>query len=172
MTTSPDDPVSFATCDLYDEFGDQARVIGSDLVDFGGKPSFTGAAVTIKCFEDNGLIRRAVQSPGAGCVLVVDGGASDRCALLGDRLAKEAVVNGWAGLVIDGRVRDSIELKTLDIGIKARGTTPRKSSKSGQGQRDVEIWVAGIPVRPGDTIFADGDGILVLDDPSSPARLR
>ena len=169
MTTSPDDPASFTTCDLYDEFGDQARVIGSELVDFGGKPNFTGAAVTIKCFEDNGLIRRAVQSPGAGRVLVVDGGGSRRCALLGDMLAKEALANGWTGLVIDGCVRDSIELKTLNIGIKARGTTPRKSSRNGQGQSDLEIWVAGIPIRPGDTIFADADGILVLNDTSSLA---
>ena len=172
MTISSNNAVSFTTCDLYDEFGDQARVIGSDLIDFGGRPDFKGTAVTIKCFEDNSLIRRAVQSPGAGRVLVVDGGESRRCALLGDMLAKDAVANGWAGLIIDGCVRDSVELKKLDIGIKARGTTPRKSSRSGQGQGDLEIRVAGIPIRPGDAIFSDLDGILVLDDANLPARFR
>jgi regulator of ribonuclease activity A len=162
----------WATCDLYDEFGEQARVIGSDLADFGGRPKFMGAAVTIKCFEDNSLIRSAVQSPGAGRVLVVDGGQSRRCALLGDMLAKDAVANGWAGLIIDGCVRDTVELKQLDIGIKARGTNPRKSIRSGQGERDLEVEVAGIPIRPGDAIFSDSDGIIVLDDRDLLARLR
>lgn len=165
-------PLSFTTCDLYDEFGEQARVIGSDLVDFGGRPNFMGTAVTIKCFEDNSLIRTAVQSPGNGRVLVVDGGGSRRCALLGDMLANEAASNGWAGLIIDGCVRDAAQLKTMNIGIKARATTPRKSSRAGRGEGDVEVEIAGIPIRPGDAIFSDSDGIVVLDDLNLVARMR
>jgi regulator of ribonuclease activity A len=87
-------------------------------------------------------------------------------------LAKDAVANGWAGLIIDGCVRDTVELKQLDIGIKARGTNPRKSIRSGQGERDLEVEVAGIPIRPGDAIFSDSDGIIVLDDRDLLARLR
>lgn len=162
MATLPGDAITFTTCDLFDEFGDGARVIGSDFVDFGATRRFKGAAVTIKCFEDNSLVRRAVQEPGDGRVLVIDGGASRRCALLGDMLAKDAVANRWAGLIIDGCVRDSVELGQLDIGIKALGTTPRKSTRNGEGQRDLEIWVAGIPIKPGDMVFADADGIVVL----------
>ena len=153
---------SFTTCDLSDELGDQARVIGSEFLDFGGRRKFTGAAATIKCFEDNSLVRRMVKSPGAGRVLVVDGGGSRRCALLGDMLAKEALNNGWAGLIIDGCVRDCAELATLDIGIKARGATPRRSVKNGEGQVDLEIEVAGVILRPGDMVFADADGIIIL----------
>jgi regulator of ribonuclease activity A len=151
------------TCDLYDKVGDEARVIGSELINYGGKDSFAGTAVTIKCFEDNSILRSVVQSAGAGRVLAIDGGGSCRCALLGDMLAKAALKNGWVGLIIDGCVRDSAELAKLDIGIMARGTTPRKSNRLGEGQSDLEIHVAGILIRPGDTIVADADGIIVID---------
>ena len=156
---SNDDP--FTTCDLYDALGDEAQVIGSELQGFGGRRRFAGSAATIKCFEDNGLVRQAVHSPGNGRVLVVDGGGSRHCAFLGDMLAKAAISNGWAGIIVDGCVRDSSELLTLDIGVMARGTTPRKAQKLGEGQRDVPVTIAGICIGPGDRIFVDEDGILV-----------
>jgi regulator of ribonuclease activity A len=157
----------FATCDLVDEHGERARVIGSVLLDFGGRRRFKGIAVTIQCFEDNSRVREAVMAPGKGRVLVIDGGGSRRCALLGDMLAKQAVTNGWEGFVVDGSVRDSDELRKLDIGVKALGTTPRKSMRNGEGRSAVEIAVAGIAIAPGDHIFADGDGIVILSPETS-----
>lgn len=153
----------FTTCDLYDEFGDRARVIGSQLHDYGGKRAFAGPAFTIKCFEDNSLVRETIQSPGNQRVLVIDGGGSHRCALLGDMLAKAALANGWAGIVVDGCVRDTAQLHALDIGIKARGSTPRKSHKLGEGQRDLPVTIMSVAILPGDGIFADADGIIILN---------
>lgn len=158
----PPTDVPFTTCDISDELADEVRVIGSELKNYGGRRAFRGPAATIKCFEDNSLVRDAVSAPGAGQVLVVDGGGSRRCALLGDMLAKSAVRNGWSGIVIDGCVRDSAELRTLDIGIKARGTNPRKSHKFKEGQRDVPVSVVGVAISPGDSVFADDDGIVVV----------
>lgn len=154
--------MKFATCDLYDEFSDVAGVIGSELLSFGGRVRFSGAAVTIKCFEDNSLVKQVVTEPGFGKVLVVDGGASRRCALLGDMIAKEAVSHGWEGFIIDGCVRDSEVLGTLDIGVKAIGTTPRKSEKRGSGCRGGQIEVRSVRIRDGDRVYADEDGIVVL----------
>jgi regulator of ribonuclease activity A len=162
--TSPAGAVKvFATCDLVDEHGEGARVIGSVLADYGGRRRFGGIAVTVQCFEDNSIVRQAIAESGIGRVLVIDGGGSGRCALLGDMLAKQALANGWEGLIIDGSVRDSEELRKLDIGVKARGTTPRKSHRNGEGRSGVDIEIAGIAVAPGDNVFADCDGIVILD---------
>lgn len=158
----PPSDLPVSTCDICDELGDEARVIGSELKNYGGRSAFRGLAVTIKCFEDNSLVRDAVATPGKGQILVIDGGGSGRCALLGDVLAKRALDNGWSGIVVDGCVRDSAELRSLPIGIKARGTNPRKSRKFGEGQRDLPVLVAGIRVSPGDSVFADIDGIVVV----------
>jgi regulator of ribonuclease activity A len=147
---------------LFDEFGDGLGVIGSELRSFGGREKFKGPAVTIKCFEDNSLIKRVVETAGMGRVLVVDGGGSRRCALLGDMLAKAAATNGWHGIIVDGCVRDSLELRSVDIGIKARGTSPRKSCKFGEGQSDLQISIAGTAIKPGDMIYADTDGIVIM----------
>ena len=152
------------TCDLYDQFGDRARVAPPIFQDFGGRKSFTGRVTTIKCFEDNSRIKELVATPGKGRVLVVDGGGSERCALMGDMIAKEAMASGWEGVIIYGCVRDKAVLATLDIGIKALGTTPRKSVKNGEGQVDIPISLAGIECRPGDQLFADEDGILILGE--------
>lgn len=151
-----------ATCDLYDIHEDTARVPNVQWTDFGGRPSFSGEAVTARCHEDNSVVKRLAAQPGAGKVLVVDGGASLRCALLGDMIAHNAVENGWEGIVILGAVRDRLALATMDIGIKALGTTPRKSVRRDVGDIDIAIEIGGAAILPGDRIYADADGILVL----------
>lgn len=151
-----------ATTDISDRFGDEARVLGSELLNFGGKTPFRGSAVTIKCFEDNSRIKEALASPGHGKVLVVDGGGSKRCALLGDMIARDAIANGWEGIVLSGCVRDVATLKTLDIAIKALGAIPRRSTRRGEGTRDITITFAGIPVNAGDIVIGDDDGVVIL----------
>ncbi|WP_295636105.1 ribonuclease E activity regulator RraA [Novosphingobium sp.] len=157
--------MSFTTCDLYDEHGDAARVLGWSFRDFGGRTRFAGEVETVKCFEDNSRIKELASTPGRGRVLVVDGGGSRHAALLGDMIATQAIASGWAGFVIYGSVRDSAVLKTLDIGIKALRTTPRKSIRLGEGQVGVPLAIAGVEVRPGDRLYADEDGILLLAAP-------
>lgn len=150
------------TCDLYDHFLDQAGVLPAELRAYGGKTAFHGPAQTIKTYEVNTRVREAVSSPGEGRVLVVDGGASLRRALLGDRLGDLAVANGWAGVVIWGALRDVAALAQLDIGIMALGHTPRKCVRSQEGETGGVIVIAGTPVAPGDMIVADADGALVI----------
>lgn len=156
---------AFATCDLCDAHEDDRsgafRVLPPVFRDFGAAGRFAGPVATVRCPEDNSLIREAVNSAGAGRVLVVDGGASLRCALVGGNLAAAAARNGWAGIVVDGAVRDAAELAQSDIGIKALALMPVRSGKRGEGQRDVPVQIQGIPVRPGDWLYADADGIVV-----------
>lgn len=154
--------MTLSTCDLYDQLGEDARVPDPVFRDFGGRKHFSGTAVTIKCFEDNSRIRELVATPGKGKVLVVDGGGSMRCAVLGDLVAGEAVNNGWEGLVIYACVRDIAELEKLDLGIKALGAIPRKSTRRGEGSTNLTVTIAGAPISPGDQIIADRDGLLIL----------
>lgn len=151
---------SFSTPDLADSAPD-ARALIHAWQDFGGVENFTGVAVTVKCFEDNSLVKELVQQPGEGRVMVVDGGCSLRRALLGDQLAAKAVENGWSGLVIAGAVRDVEILATLALGVKALGPCPQKTDKRGEGQRDLPIDIGGTTVRSGDYIYADRNGVLV-----------
>jgi len=118
---------------------------------------------TVKVFEDNTLVRAALETPGAGRVLVVDGGGSRRCALLGDRLAQLAIDNGWAGLIINGCIRDSREVDAMDIGVKALAAHPAKSAKRGEGQEEISVAFAGVRFEPGCFVYADADGIVVSD---------
>ncbi|MGQ9369417.1 ribonuclease E activity regulator RraA [Azospirillum sp. ST 5-10] len=155
-----------STCDLYDRFGEAARVAEPVFRDFGARLRFAGTAVTVKCFEDNSRVKEILASPGAGKVLVVDGGGSLRCALMGDLIAKDAVAKGWEGVVIHGCVRDAAVLAGLDLGIKALAAIPRKTDRRGEGQTGLAVTVAGIRVAPGDLVFADADGVLVLDPAS------
>jgi regulator of ribonuclease activity A len=152
-----------STCDLSDEHGERGRVVAPVFRHFGGRRRFKGEVVTIKCFEDNSRLKEMVETPGAGRVIVVDGGGSLRYALLGDMLAKKAVARGWAGIVVDGCVRDTAELGTLDLGVLARAAFPRRSSKNGEGRINVPIELAGTPCAPGDMLFADEDGIFLID---------
>ncbi|MDE2874740.1 MAG: ribonuclease E activity regulator RraA, partial [Gemmatimonadota bacterium] len=128
---------------------------------YGQKTRFSGLISTVKCFEDNSLVRAALEEPGNGRVLVVDGGGSIRCALVGDKLAEMAMKNGWAGLVVHGCIRDSAVISTLDIGIKALGTNPRRSVKKGAGERDIALNFAATTFTPEDWLYADEDGILL-----------
>jgi regulator of ribonuclease activity A len=160
-------PVNFATCDLCDEHKNDSsgafRVLPPVFQSYGGRLKFFGQVTTVKCFEDNTLVKAAVDSPGLGRVLVVDGGASLRKALVGGNLGKAAARNGWAGVVVDGCVRDSAELAACDVGIRALGLMPMPTEKRNEGQADVVVHIQGVPVRPGDWLYADEDGIVVMD---------
>ncbi len=151
-----------STCDLSDTHGDGARVLAPILRHFGGRRRFGGAVVTVKCFEDNARLKELVGTAGAGRVIVVDGGGSTRCALLGDMVAREALEHGWAGIVVWGCVRDTEELKTLDLGVMALAPMPRRPLKHGDGQIDVAVELAGVRCAPGDTLVADEDGVVLL----------
>ena len=156
-------PLPEATADLVDIYGDQLASVALPFRSFGGKTRFSGRVVTVKCFEDNALLKQKLAQEEApeGKVLVVDGGGSHRSALVGDVIAGIAVERGWAGLIIHGVVRDSVALSALPIGIKALGTNPAKSSKTGAGQVDIAIDIAGVTFLPGDTVYCDEDGIVV-----------
>lgn len=153
---------SFSTADLVDEHGETLQVCDTQFRQFGKHHTFSGPIRTVSCHEDNGLLRELLRTPGEGAVLVIDGRGSLHTALTGDLIAGSAVENGWAGLVINGAVRDSAVLAELPIGIKALGTNPRKSSKAGAGAADVPVEFGGITFRPGDRLYADEDGVAVL----------
>ena len=153
------------TTDISDELGDDAQVADPVFRDFGARAIFDGPISTVKCHEDNSLVRQALEEPGNGRVLVVDGGASMRCALFGDMLATLAEDNDWAALVVNGCIRDSAEISTINIGVKALATHPRKSVKRGVGERDVAVHFAGITFHPGEYLYADEDGIVVTEKP-------
>ena len=153
------------TTDISDELGDDAQVADPVFRDFGARAIFDGPISTVKCHEDNSLVRQALEEPGNGRVLVVDGGASMRCALFGDMLATLAEDNDWAALVVNGCIRDSAEISTINIGVKALATHPRKSVKRGVGERDVAVHFAGITFHPGAYLYADEDGIVVTEKP-------
>lgn len=152
-----------STSDLCDALGDQCRVLAPGLVHFGGRRRFEGEIVTVKCFEDNSRVRELVATPGEGRVLLVDGGASMRYALLGDTLGRTAVESGWSGIVIAGCVRDTAALGELSLGVMALGATPRRSLKNGEGFVGVPVDVAGVRCLPGELLVADEDGVVVLD---------
>ena len=149
------------TSDLFDA-NPGAASCETQLRQFGGVRSFSGRIATVHCLEDNVLLRAAVSEPGDGRVLVVDGGGSFRCALLGDNIAELAVSNEWAGVVINGCVRDVVALAELPIGIKALGTNPRPSGKTGAGEVDVPVTFGGAEFAPGAMLHADDDGVIVI----------
>lgn len=151
------------TTDLCDEHGTRARVLIAPFRDFGGKSCFAGIACTVKCFEDNSRIKELSAEKGDGKILVVDGGASQRCALLGDVIGLALVNNGWQGIVISGYVRDSADLKKLPIAIKALGVVPRKSTRRGEGVVGEPIEIGGQIIENGDQLYADEDGIIILN---------
>ncbi|WP_459573604.1 ribonuclease E activity regulator RraA [Cupriavidus sp. 8B] len=160
--------MSFATTDLCDaneaRLADGSlRVLSPVFQHFGKRTAFSGPAATLKVFEDNSLVREAVESPGNGRVLVVDGGGSLRCALVGGNLGVLAEKNGWVGIIVNGCVRDSGELAVCDIGLRALALHPQKSQKRNVGEREVTVQMPGAVVRPGNWIYADADGVLVAD---------
>ncbi|NKQ52193.1 ribonuclease E activity regulator RraA [Amycolatopsis sp. K13G38] len=153
---------TFTTADLVDEHGDALRVCDTQFQSYGGHTTFSGPIRTVSCHEDNGLLRDLLRTPGNGAVLVIDGGGSLHSALTGDLIARAAADNGWAGLIINGAVRDSVELAKIPLGVKALGTNPRKSAKTGAGALDVPVGFGGVTFVPGDTVYADPDGVAVL----------
>ncbi|MFY9712634.1 MAG: ribonuclease E activity regulator RraA [Microbacterium sp.] len=150
-----------ATADLYDDRGENLQSLSMQLRSFGARTAFDGPIRTVRCFEDNALVKKILASPGAGAVLVVDGGGSLNTALMGDLIAASAVASGWAGVVIHGAVRDSVAIGSLDLGVKALGTNPRKSAKEGTGETDVTLEFGGVVFRVGAHLYGDEDGILV-----------
>jgi regulator of ribonuclease activity A len=157
----------YITPDLCDAYPELVQVVEPMFSNFGGRDSFGGEIVTVKCFEDNSRVKELVEQPGKGKVMVVDGGASMRCALLGDMLAEKAAKNGWEGLVVYGCVRDVDVLAQTEIGIQALASHPLKSTRRGVGELDLALVFGGVTFRPGEYLYADNNGIIV-----SPSALK
>ena len=152
---------SKSTPDLCDDYPELVRVLDPIFSNFGGRERFSGPLVTVKCFEDNSVVKELVGTPGEGRVLVVDAGGSMRRACLGDMLAEQASVNGWAGLVIYGCIRDVDEIMATDIGVQALGIHPMKTDKKGIGELGISVTFAGVTFSLGDYVYADNNGIIV-----------
>jgi regulator of ribonuclease activity A len=150
------------TADLADEIGPDVRSCDVQFRQFGARATFAGPISTVRCFEDNALLKSVLSAPGEGGVLVIDGAGSLHTALVGDIIAELACSNGWAGLVVHGAVRDASALRGIDIGLKALGTNPRRCTKTGTGERDVAVSLGGVTFVPGDIAYSDDDGIVVV----------
>jgi regulator of ribonuclease activity A len=158
--------MTFATCDICDANEDKIAagtlaVLPPIFQSFGKNKSFSGPARTLKVFEDNVLVRAALETPGEGHVLVIDGGGSLRCALVGGNLGVLAEKNGWAGILVNGCIRDSEEINACNIGVRALATHPQRSIRKGVGDKDLQVSIAGVAIKPGAWIYADADGVLV-----------
>lgn len=151
----------FTTPDLCDQFSDELQIVAPLFKNFGGKKVFSGEVVTIQCYEDNSLVKEQVEQPGNERVLVIDGGGSLRCALLGDMLAKKAMDNGWQGLVIYGCVRDVDEIAQMNLGVQAQASMPLRSIRKGKGELNLSISFGGVTFKPGDYLYADNNGIVL-----------
>jgi regulator of ribonuclease activity A len=150
------------TADLVDDIGPDVRSCDVQFRQFGARAQFAGPISTVRCVEDNALVKSVLSAPGDGGVLVIDGGGSLHTALVGDLIAELARSNDWAGLIVHGAVRDAPALRDIDLGIKALGTNPRKSGKTGTGERDVTVSFGGVEFVPGDIAYSDDDGIVVV----------
>lgn len=155
--------MKFATADLWDDHAAYLQCLTPIFQHYGAKKYFAGQIVTIKLHEDNSLVRETLSTSGAGKVLVVDGGGSLRCALVGDRLAQKAIDNDWEGVIVYGCIRDSAVINEMNVGIKALNTTPVKSIKRGVGLKDEVVHFAGVQLKPNDYLYADEDGIVVSE---------
>lgn len=153
--------MTLKTADLCDQYDSEIQVVEPMFADFGGAVEFAGQIHTVKTFEDTTQARAALESPGDGKVLVLDGGGSLRCALLGGNMAELGRQNGWSGVLVNGCIRDTDELIDIAIGVKALATHPRRSFKRGQGETNVVVQFGGVTFRPGDYLYADEDGIVV-----------
>jgi regulator of ribonuclease activity A len=151
----------FKTADLCDEYSDSLSIAQPLFQDYGKNISFSGQISTVKCFEDNSLVRKQLEQAGNGRVLVVDGGGSTRCAMVGDILAQMGADNGWNGIIVYGCIRDSGVISMINLGVKAIGTMPIKSVKKGEGEIDIAVHFADVDFIPGDYVYADEDGIII-----------
>lgn len=154
--------MDIVTPDICDDHP-EVQVVEPGFQNFGGVDAFGGEVVTVKCFEDNSVVKEQVGKPGNGCVMVVDGGGSKRAALLGDMLAEKAADNGWAGLIIYGCIRDVDVIRKTELGVQALGTHPRKTDKKGIGDLNVPVTFGGVTFRPGQYVYADNNGIVVSE---------
>lgn len=152
--------------DLCDKYPDLVQVVEPLFGNYGGKASFGGEIVTIKCHEDNSLVATHVNDGGTGKVLVVDAGGSLRCGMLGDNLAVKAATNGWQGIIIYGCIRDVDIIMEIDLGVQALACHPMKSQKKNVGDYNVPVRFGGVTFHPGHFVYADNNGIIV-----SPKRL-
>lgn len=155
-------PEYSATADVCDEFGPAAAVCPTQFRHYGSLQRFSGRIATLRCFEDNALVRATLGEPGDGRVLVVDGGGSLGSALMGDNIADLALASGWSGVIINGAVRDVAQLRETDLGILALGSNPRRSGKAGTGAAGESVTIGGVTFNPGDLVYADEDGVVVL----------
>ena len=151
--------------DLCDQHFDQLSVMDPIFQSYGKATIFSGQAVTVKCFEDNSLVKELAGMPGQGRILVIDGGGSTRRALLGDMIAENAVNNGWAGFIIYGAIRDVATINTLELGVKAITACPVKTEKRGLGDAGIDLQFAGVSIAEGDYIYADLNGVVVAKEP-------
>ena len=157
-----------ATADIADIHDTEVRSCDIQFRNLGGRIEFCGEIHTISCFQDNGLVKKTLNSPGEGKVLVVDGHGSMHTALMGDMIAAAGVENGWAGVIINGPIRDSAEVAKMEFGCKALGTNPRKSNKDGVGEENIVLRLGGIDFIPGQYVYADSDGVVVSENPVEP----
>ncbi|WP_025996038.1 ribonuclease E activity regulator RraA [Pseudomonas viridiflava] len=155
----------YLTPDLCDAYPDLIQVVEPMFSNFGGRDSFGGQIVTLKCFEDNSLVKEQIALDGKGKVLVVDGGGSLRCAMLGDMVAEQASKNDWEGLLIYGCVRDVDMLAQTDLGVQALASHPKKSEKRGIGELNVPVTFGGVTFKPGDYLYADNNGVIISPSP-------
>ena len=157
--------MQYVTPDLCDAYPELVQVAEPMFANFGGRDSFGGQIVTVKCFEDNSLVKSQADEPGHGKVLVVDGGGSLRRALLGDMIAEKAAKNGWVGMLIYGCVRDVDVLAQTDLGVQALASHPMKTDKRGIGDLNVVVSFAGLTFKPGDYLYADNNGVIIAPQP-------
>ena len=157
------------TADICDEFGESVLILPDMFSSFGGRKIFEGEVFTLKVKNDNSLVRELLNQEGKGRVLFVDGGGSKECALLGGNLALLGRQNNWAGVIVYGLVRDSQELGSIEFGVKALGTNPRRSKKAGQGEKNGTVMVGQIEIKSGYYIFCDHDGIVLLKESLKPS---
>lgn len=172
--TTPHASLRFSTCDLCDSLkadssGATRWLPGSRYRSYGGRERFAGTVATVRCLDDNTPVKAAVESFGAGRVLVVDGGGSLRRSLLGGNLAAAAAKNGWAGVLIHGAVRDLDELRAAEVGVFALGHVPMPTERREPGQSDLPVQLDGLWVRPGEWLYADPDGVVITPGPVHPA---
>ncbi|MCF8587251.1 ribonuclease E activity regulator RraA [Gordonia liuliyuniae] len=150
------------TADLVDEIGEDVRSCDTQFTQYGGNHEFVGAVTTVRCFQDNALLKSILSEPNEGGVLVIDGAASVHTALVGDIIAELGRSNGWVGIIANGAIRDAKTIGGMAIGVKALGTNPRKSTKTGVGERDVPVELGGVTFAPGDIAYSDDDGIVLV----------
>lgn len=151
------------TADLMDKFQDELQSCEIQFNNYGGRTSFYGPCKTLKCHNDNQLVRETLKSDGKGRVLVIDGGGSTYSALVGDLLAEFGHKNKWAGIVVNGVIRDVAAMRQLDLGVKAIGSNPRRSSKEGAGEVDTPVSFGTLNIKPGDWIYCDEDGVVLAE---------